>query len=306
MNWRTGAAVGVSIVLGLSGCVADEPGFRVVGNDASDITSTIDDAEVADILAELEAEGFCDPNDVEGTGDVGDVTAMHFVVRGRLEPPCLGEDPRLIEAWDALAEITPPDFLDDVSLLAGYDACSGCDTLAFVSALDDAGSFFLLAVDLTAGEDDPDELALTLQHELSHVFTQDPSTQLDVGTDAGACPTFHNGTGCFTSDSYMWAWIDQFWNLDDLTRLSEDDGTDPEGGEARCSVDPSYTGSYGASSPEEDFAEVFAAYVFDVDVGPGLDDKLAFFDRYPELQQVRASAAAAGMTGLPNTFEGCG
>ena len=74
----------------------------------------------------------------------------------------------------------------------------------------------------------------------------------------------------------------------------------------RCSVDAAYTGSYGASSPEEDFAEVYAAYVFDVDVGPGLEQKLAFFDGYPELQQVRANASAAGMAGLPNTFEGCG
>ena len=83
---------------------------------------------VDEILAELEANGFCDPDDIEGTGDVGTTTAMHLVVDAVPQPPCSGApDDRLDQAWSDLAAVAPIDFLDDISLLAGYEACEGCD-----------------------------------------------------------------------------------------------------------------------------------------------------------------------------------
>ena len=46
--------------------------------------------DVDEVLAELDAAGFCDPVDVE---DEGLVTAMHFVVGGELQVPCYSEPP---------------------------------------------------------------------------------------------------------------------------------------------------------------------------------------------------------------------
>ena len=45
----------------------------------------LSDEEVAEILADLAEQGFCDPADIE---DEGVVTAMHFVVGGLLQDPC--------------------------------------------------------------------------------------------------------------------------------------------------------------------------------------------------------------------------
>ncbi len=263
--------------------------------------------DVDEILDDLEASGFCDPADVDDTGDIGEVTAMQFVVAGEPVAPCFGAvDDRLDDAWALLASIADADDLEKISLLAGYEACSGCDTLAFVSVLDEEGTFVLMAIDLTAAETDAEELKLTLLHELSHVITLDPTDQLDIDVEPETCATYHGGNGCFRSSSLMWAWIDEFWDDESLDAVSAADGSDESGGERRCDVDPAYTGSYGASSPEEDFAEVFSAFVFDVDLDPALDDKLAFFERNERFVRTRDRAFATGNAGVTNSFEGCG
>jgi len=276
--------------------------------------------EIDELLAELAAGGFCDPDDVR---DDGVVTAMHFVVQGELQSPCyvdqpgdgddvagvvIDDDPRLVAAWEALVAITPNELVSDISLLAGYEPCSTCETLAFVTTLDEDSTFFLLAVDVVAGEDDPDELRLTMMHELSHVFGQKPGEQLDVGVSSAAgCDTFYNGAGCFTEDSYLWAWIQEFWpaEIRDTLPLDGSVGTDDEAAE-RCDLDAGYTGSYAAVHPEEDFAETFSAYVYDVEVDDALDAKYAFFDRYPEFVSLRENARALGFAGTESNFDGCG
>ncbi len=277
--------------------------------------------EVDDLIAELTEGGFCDPDDVR---DEGIVTAMHFVVQGELQSPCyvdqpndgddvadvvVDDDPRLIEAWDSLTAITPNELVSDVSLLAGYEPCSACNTLAFVTVLDEDSTFFLLAVDVVSGAADPDELRLTMMHELTHVFAQKPGEQLDVSVRSpNNCDTFFNGGGCFTEDSYVWAWIQEFWPSEIRDTLPADGsvGTDAEANE-RCDADAGYTGSYAAVHPEEDFAETFSAYVYDVEVDPALTAKLEFFDRYPEFVSIRESARALGLAGNTEAnFEGCG
>ncbi|MFT6393351.1 MAG: hypothetical protein ACJA14_002881 [Ilumatobacter sp.] len=59
-------------------------------------------------------------------------------------------------------------------------------------------------------------------------------------------------------------------------------------------------------APEEDFAETFSAYVFDVEVDPALTAKFEFFDRYPEFVVIRENARAAGLSGIAGNFGGCG
>lgn len=279
----------------------DEPSVTA-GEPAAAEPDELDEDEQA-ILDELQENGFCDPADVE---DGGVVTAMHFVVKGQVQPPCSGDvDPRLDAAWTAMADVTPTALLSDISLLAGFEGCDTCDTLAFVTTLDEAAEFFLMAVDVQAGVDDLNELALTMQHELAHVFTQVPATQLDISISAEECPTYYNGIGCFREDAYTWEWIQRFWDAEALATIPEDGDVNEEAGEARCMADAPYTGPYGASNPEEDIAEVFAAYVFDVEVSTALDEKLAFFDQYPEFREVRERAEALGRHGAAYSFDNC-
>lgn len=319
----------------------DQPGAGSVDEDAVDesrqssidepVTTEpdIDDAEPAgaplgqdeidELIAELTDGGFCDPADVR---DDGVVTAMHFVVSGQIQPPCyvdqpgdgedvadvvIDNDPRLLDAWESLVAITPVELVSDISLLAGFEPCADCNTLAFVTTLDEDATFFLLAVDVVSGAEDPDELRLTMMHELTHVFAQEPGAQLIVSSGPFGCETFYNGAGCFTEASYMWAWIQEFWppEIRETLPLDGSVSTDDEA-DARCDLDDGYIGSYAAVHPEEDFAETFSAYVYDVEAAPALEAKYAFFDRYPEFVSIRESARALGLAQIDGNFGGCG
>ena len=79
-----------------------------------------------------------------------------------------------------------------------------------------------------------------------------------------------------------------------------------EEAQARCDADAAYTGAYAATHPEEDFAETFSAYVFDVEVDAALRPKLEFFDRYPLFVEMRERARENGYASTEASFEACG
>ena len=62
--------------------------------------------------------------------------------------------------------------IDDIDLVAGFDQPDG-DTLAFASMIGEGNDRFVIAVNLPKAANDPDELRLTLAHEVSHVFSPD-------------------------------------------------------------------------------------------------------------------------------------
>ena len=101
------------------------------------------------------------------------------------------------------------------------------------------------------------------------------------------------------------AWIDQFWTEDDLADLADPGVPDEEGGEDRCDLNPEFLGAYAASHPEEDFAETFSAFVFDLGVAPGVRPKVEFFEAYPELVSFRDKVETLGSP-PSNTFDLCG
>ena len=231
-------------------------------------------------------------------------TSGHFVVDGVLGEPCLGEDDRLLHSWGWLRAVAGPEDLAELILLAGFDAPS--DLLAYVEALNtgDGNVAFQMTVNLGQAEADDIELALTMAHELTHVFTG-VAEQLDRSVDESQCTTYFEGEGCYTEDSFIARWVEEFWGdwIADIDPLNDDD----EAALERCIADPSFLGSYAATNPEEDFAETFSAWVFSVPVDdPGLISKYEFFEADEYLASFKARVQAAGIEPLPNQFEGCG
>ena len=237
------------------------------------------------------------------------VVTAHAVVDGRLGARCFGApDVTLVEAWDELVAISPPGRLSHLAVVMGFEAVDEADeeTLAFVNALDIDGETFQMAINLPAFDDDRDEASLTLAHELTHVVTQTPD-QLDRSTDGSSCATHFNGEGCYLPGSLLARWIDAFWTDDQLAAVDVDADVYPEDGEARCALDDSFFGSYAATTPEEDFAEAFSAFVYDVDpLTEGQRAKLEWLAGQPELAAFRSRASAAGLGPLDNLFEICG
>lgn len=234
-------------------------------------------------------------------------TVAHQVVDGQLGATCFGsEDDTLLSAWYILSDITPPGQLRDLTVFAGFEGAGNeSSTLAYVVPVDDDGSQFQMAVNLPMSRDDWDETALTMAHEFSHVFTAVPN-ELDRFAAQGDCGTYESVDGCYIEGSVLADWYQRFW-----PRF----GYDPSGGqeadeidgEARCDANPGFFGSYGASNPEEDFAESFAAYVMRVDaLSSAQQEKLDWIDGFAGLREFRERAEATGYGPFANNFGACG
>lgn len=262
-----------------------------------------DEAEEVDEAADAEVD--CS-EEALGEDEEFDFVAANVVEDGELGPACLaGDDEALVDTWDVLAAIVPPDELASLSLFAGFDGGDEGDevTVAFVNLLDEPGAF-QMSVNLDEAEEYPEEAALTIVHEFGHVLTQ-TEDQLDTSVAPEDCTTFYNGDGCFIEGSLMDEWIQAFWG-DEAAEVDPTD-TSVEGGEERCALDDGFFGPYAASAPEEDFAEALSAYVFQVPAETdGQQERLDFFESYPDLVAQRDNAEAAGYGPVDNQFDPCG
>lgn len=246
-----------------------------------------------------------------GSDDSTRFVAAHVVVDGQLADLCFGEEnPTVLDAWEELAIITPPDQLTDLALFGGF--VGGDDdeeevTLAFVNAVDEEGSAFQMSVNVDTFEEDPDEAAITMAHEFAHVFTSLESQIDRTVFFADECDTYYNGEGCFLPDSIMADWVDEFWGNGLIDEIDPNEEAFASVGEDRCDRNPSFFGAYAASNPEEDFAETFGAYVYQVEVdSPAQQAKLDWIDAEPGLAEFRDRAMAAGRGPLDNNFDTCG
>lgn len=277
-----------------------------IETDTTDAEPIIDDAPI-DLDATRDDVDCSD----EGLGadDVFSFDTGHYVVDGILGELCTGdEDERLYDAWEALATIAPRGQLGDLGVFTAFVEAGAGDeiTLAFVQPLDADGTLFQMSVNLDEFEFDPQEALLTMAHEFSHVFSATPS-QTDRTLEAvDNCETYSNGESCFFEDSLINQWVDTFWvdYIDDFEPTVEATGAE---GEERCAIDAGFLGSYAASTPEEDFAETFSAYVFDVPAAtPEQQERIDWMAGQPGLAEFRDRADDAGLTPVRNGFEVCG
>ena len=300
----------IVLVVLLAGACTSESSSPSASDNAIDSVESI--AEQPSGTSDQEATRDDIECDAETLGEdaAATFTVAHYVVDGRLGAVCYGEeDPTVVAAWDQLAAIAPQGQLGDLTLFAGFEGDENADdtTLAFVNTLDDGGSLFQMSINVSAARDDPAELLLTMAHEFSHVFTG-LDTQLDRTEEAAdSCETYFNGEGCYLPDSLMFSWIVEFWGdglIDEIDPRAE---ATIESGQARCDSSPGFFGPYAASSPEEDFAESFSAYVFRIESAtPEQQAKLDWIDGQAGLAEFRQRAVAAGLGPAENRFEQCG
>jgi hypothetical protein len=251
----------------------------------------------------------CSEEALTGGDDGFGFTSAHLVIDGDLGDVCFGnEDPVIVDAWESLAIIAPPGQLGDLVLFAGFvpDGDAEADTLAFVNPVDADGTAFQMSVNTVDAAADPDELLLTLAHEFTHVFTA-TSAQLDRSDEAlDGCDTWFNGEGCYLPNSLMMAWIDEFWSGPLLAGVDPLEDS-PDAADARCDEDAGFFGPYAATNPEEDFAEAFSAFVFELEAfTDGQAARLDWIEAQPGLREYRDRAVEAGLTPLDNNFAACG
>ncbi len=206
------------------------------------------------------------------------------------------------KAWDRFAELFPSAGRPEVVLFVGIDQdeSNGTDGALQVSALDDDQRYLALDV---SGAVELKELTRTMIHEYAHLLQFRPSA-LTPGTEDELCDVYDGGEACPKAGSYLRLWSEAFYP--DVT--DGDDYPEEEADiEERYSPDEHVTDNYAATNPAEDMAETFAEWVLlNAPTGPEfvnedphydapitgdsvVDQKLRFFDQFPELLALRTS-----------------
>lgn len=142
----------------------------------------------------------------------------------------------------------------------------------------------------------PFEIDFVLVHEFGHLLTL-KSGQVPPTGPGGNCVTYNPGEGCALPGSYLARYVREFWQ--DNGRLAEWRQAEKGGRRAQNQFyqrhKDEFVTSYAPAHPAEDIAESWAVFV----VGPHregnrvADEKVRFFERFPELVALRAQIRTA-------------
>lgn len=234
--------------------------------------------------------GAADGPAVEADDDFGTVEVYDVTASGELDPPATGA---AADVWQLFVDLVGAEAVGASILQFRVGDAPDSGTLAYVYQ-DRDPQYWTLAVNL-AIVDEPELLEATLIHEYAHVFSY-AETQFEARPTS--CDTFETIEGCVLPDAYLWAFYVEFWSgyadHPDLENVDPDIADD-----FYREHDDDFVSDYAATNIGEDFAETFMTYVLEDDWSPRTPTgaKLSFFDRYPELvelrERMRAVLAAA-------------
>jgi hypothetical protein len=147
-----------------------------------------------------------------------------------------------------------------------------------------------LYIDVIDGKN-TNEFVHTLTHELGHLIT----LKDDQFSSGSSCSTFETDYGCFSNTSYVNEFIEEFWPdiMDEWQDIEYNTATQEDFDDQIYAFyekhSDEFVNDYAATHPEEDFAETWLYYVFDLnpDGGSVADAKIGFFASYPELVQIK-------------------
>jgi hypothetical protein len=180
-------------------------------------------------------------------------------------------DTQYQDLWQEIADLSP-DALSNtyIETFEVYNEPSS-DSLAFVHDEDGNGKWVVAVNVATHSESTVQEQKATLIHELAHIITLNAS-QMSTGN---SCQTYEAIEGCTKSTSYMNMFVKQFWGSDTSKDYDKDE----------------FVTEYAPSAPEEDIAESFAFFVLENDFNKSnvRNEKVNFFNSYPELKEVRTA-----------------
>jgi len=192
------------------------------------------------------------------------VWSAHYVVDGKLGKNCFGRiSSVLVDAWRELVAVTPPAHLDKLGLFVGYSNVAEIDAdESYVGFARRDGAFAQIGqilIDIDHAFADPEYLTKTLVHEMGHILSVD-AAEWSYLAEGERCLGYVRNRSCFNKDSMMQQWVDDFWG-DNAKSLDPDEIPTREAGRFRCKLDDGFWNMYSASSPVEDFAESYAAFV---------------------------------------------
>ena len=188
------------------------------------------------------------------------------------------------EVWETFTRVTTRDVAADVMIEFRVGDSPDSDTYAYVQQ-GRRGSEWILAANL-ATSDDRSQLIATMIHEYAHILTLNTG---EVSSKSGDCQTLEVMEGCALETSLLWAFEKRFWAAYDTSAPEPDNVDGDVAWDFYLEHEDDFVSDYAATSVVEDFAESFMTWVIeDGERGNSVAaEKLAFFDTYPDLVDMR-------------------
>ncbi len=249
-------------------------------------------------LPNLDAPGKSDTTNSTQTLADQTVVAKYAVTNGNLSSLVSGtDDPKYRAIWNFYTQLMPPNDRQSIGVFAMYVPKGESQGTAGYVTLNDTKSAWILAVDPQSPGGEWD-LADTLIHETMHTLSLG-GQQVDAAVPAEQCDSFPAPQGCPRPGSYLASFVTKYW-VSIIPQWVEAQKAGPSGIEAFYNTYKNdFTRAYAATSPVEDIAESFAAFVMNTPGVPsGVTQKEQFFDAYSPLVAIKTYAQSHGLKGL--------
>lgn len=214
--------------------------------------------------------------------------------------------------WRRVEELVPEEVLAEI---VTFEVFSDPETSGWSEPVDPEGWHWALGLERGLA-DHPAELDATIVHEVAHIVTLD-ADQVEPAPNPSRrrklldpCPTYLAVDVCVRDGGHLDAFFEAFWEgqlYEEWLRihdLSDDAAYEEAFGRFTASYGDRFVSEYAATSPDEDLAETFQAWVLgddDAVVTPVVADKFRFLDGRAELAdlrlEIRRRLAAAGAAG---------
>ncbi len=224
---------------------------------------------------------------------------------GRLAGASVGAVPDVSqEIWNDFTDIAPEEYIKEyVSYLRVYydeDDFSAAYVETDSNDFDKWGLGVNLSDSNSSSLRQRRNLIETLIHEFAHILTLNVD-EVDTSVSERRCSSYYTDEGCTYENSYMNAFVQDFWDNDDFDNSEEienerdDDQKDDIADEYFEDNEGDYVTPYATWHPAEDIAESFAYFVLQdkpQSDAEEADRKLQFFYEYPELVVMRSNIRA--------------
>lgn len=229
------------------------------------------------------------------------------VDNGRLGELCVGtKDDRLQRLWEKVEVLTPPQHLKYVTELSTFreHPTQSRGAAAFTQQVSAYPRRFRLSFNAASERDEAFEWVI-VAHEYGHVLANRGKQTQPLLHRHDRCAGYFANNTCWRNGSLIDEWVKKFWTQEQINSLQAVDR--PLAQQGRCDHDAGFITRYAASSPNEDFAESFAAMVLGHQ--PNNEQEQARIDwlaSVPELRQFRDRAQVAGIRTQQIGISACG
>jgi hypothetical protein len=282
--------------LAAAGCGSSSSGGAKPATPASTPTTTATTASAEPPLPPLGSEAQTDISNADPVLAGEPILAKYHVKTGELGAFVSGSNNNQYrDVWSFYTQLVPQDERKGITVYAIFAPKGDSKDKAGYVTLNGDKSSWILAVNPDAPPGGRWEQADTLVHETMHTLSiggeQTDLSATHCSVDLG------QAVGGPKPGSYLDAYIKRFWTpLLAQWEQAEKNKTLEAFYKEHASE---FTRDYAATSPSEDIAESFAAYVLNTpNVPPGVVAKEKFFEAYPELVAIKTYAQEHGAMGL--------